>query len=61
MSRVNGYKIISTKCCGSIYKTSLYGSINLMAEEYWTDGYRHNSLTPLDGGVRKCKCKNFIF
>lgn len=56
MTRVNGYNVIATRCCGAKYQTPRYSSINMMAQEYWTDGYRLHSLFGLDGGLRKCVC-----
>lgn len=56
MTRVNGCNVIATRCCGAKYQTPRYSSINMMAQEYWTDGYRLYSLFGLDGGLRKCVC-----
>lgn len=60
MTSVSGYNIYKTACCGLHYKTIRYRSINFMAWEYWTDGYRDGSLMPNDHGLRKCKCGNFF-
>jgi hypothetical protein len=59
MTSVSGYNINKTACCGTQYKTNRYRSMNFMAWEYWTDGYRGYSLMPNDNGLRKCKCGNF--
>lgn len=37
-----------------------YASINYSSSEYWTDGYRENSLTPNDRGLRRCACGNYV-
>jgi hypothetical protein len=59
MTSVSGYNINKTACCGTQYRTLRYRSMNFMAWEYWTDGYRDGSLMPNDHGLRKCKCGNF--
>ena len=60
MTSVSGYNINKTACCGTQYRTPRYSSMNFMAWEYWTDGYRDGSLMPNDHGLRKCKCGNFF-
>jgi hypothetical protein len=60
MTRIAGYSLNMTTCCGAIYKTPRYRSMNFSAWEYWTDGYRHDSLMPGGHGLRKCKCGNFF-
>lgn len=42
-----------------LYSAPKYGSINLSAIGYWTDGRKEHALTPDDGGLRKCKCGEF--
>lgn len=59
MTRVSGYNIFTTPCCGERYKKVRYSSMNFMAWEHWTDGYRGQSLMPNDHGLRKCACGNF--
>lgn len=60
MTSTRGYKIISTKCCGAVFTTVRYSSINFSAMEFWTDGARTHSLMPTDGGLRECKCGNYF-
>jgi len=59
MTSIAGYDLKSTPCCGATYSTPRYRSMNFMAWEYWTDGYREGSLMPNDQGLRQCKCGNF--
>lgn len=61
MTRIIGKGLIATPCCHSVYSTPVYGSINLGATAYWTDGYQENSLATSVGGLRKCKCGAFYF
>jgi hypothetical protein len=56
MTRITGSNVIQTPCCGAQYRTPAYGSINLSAQEYWTDGRRVGSLFGGDGGLRQCQC-----
>jgi hypothetical protein len=56
MTSVRGVNVIQTPCCGALYGTPAYGSINLSAQEYWTDGRRVGSLFNTDGGLRHCQC-----
>ena len=56
MTRITGSHVIQTPCCGAQYRTPAYGSINLSAQEYWTDGTRVGSLFGGDGGLRQCQC-----
>jgi tetratricopeptide (TPR) repeat protein len=58
MTRISGAYINITPCCGTSYSTPRYSSMNFMAWEYWTDGYRDGSLMPNDEGLRRCQCGN---
>ncbi len=59
MTSYSGFNLVATKCCGAVYSTPRYSSINMSASEYWTDGARLHSLMPTDGGLRRCKCGTF--
>jgi hypothetical protein len=59
MTRITGHTLIATTCCKTLYKTPQYGSINLSAMGYWTDGAKEHGLMPGGGGLRKCKCGQF--
>lgn len=59
MTRTAGYYLKANPCCGIVYKTPRYGSINLSAQSYWTDGYKEGALMPGGHGLRHCKCGNF--
>jgi hypothetical protein len=56
MTSISGKNVLRTPCCGTFVSTAAYGSINLMAYEYWTDGRNVGSLMPGDGGLRVCSC-----
>jgi hypothetical protein len=60
MTSFRGFNLVATKCCGSVYSTPRYSSINASAFEYWTDGARVHSLMPTDGGLRRCKCGTYF-
>ena len=60
MTRMAGSIVFRTNCCGALYRRQAYASINLSAQEYWTDGKRVNSLFPNDGGLRQCQCGTFF-
>ncbi len=59
MTRITGTQIVKTPCCGAFVSTAAYGSINHMAYEYWTDGQNVGSLSPQDGGLRRCTCGQY--
>jgi hypothetical protein len=59
MTRITGFTLIASPCCRVLYKTPQYGSINLSAMGYWTDGHKEFGLMPRGGGLRKCKCGQF--
>ena len=59
MTSITGFTIVASPCCRTLYSTPQYGSINLTAREYWSDGYRQAPLFADDGGLRKCKCGKF--
>ena len=59
MTRISGFSLIATPCCRTLYATPQYGSINLSAMGYWTDGHKECGLMPRSGGLRKCKCGQF--
>ena len=59
MTIVAGFFLNTTPCCGATYATRRYKSMNFLAFEYWTDGYRKGSLMSNDRGLRKCKCGTY--
>ncbi len=64
MTRIAGTNIIKAPCCGALYSTTAFASINFMASEHWTDGATENSLSQSDGGLRRCTCEcgaTFVF
>lgn len=60
MTSTSGFNLIATKCCGAVYSTPKYASVNTSAYEYWTDGARLHSLMPTDGGLRRCRCGTYF-
>ncbi len=60
MTMVRGVRILAAPCCGQRYAFPRYVSMNFMAFEYWTDGWREGSLMPNDEGLRRCKCGRFL-
>ena len=60
MTRIAGTNIIKSPCCGALYSTTAFASINFMASEHWTDGATENSLSQSDGGLRRCKCGGYF-
>ena len=54
MTRISGTNIVKAPCCGALYSTTAFASINFMASEHWTDGATENSLSQSDGGLRRC-------
>lgn len=59
MTSIAGYNLNTTPCCGEVYTIPRYRSMNFMASEYWTDGYRGGSLMPNGHGLCQCKCGNY--
>lgn len=59
MTRIAGFTLIASPCCRTLYSSPQYGSINLSALGYWTDGEKEYGLMPGGGGLRKCKCGQF--
>lgn len=60
MTIVRGVRIVAAPCCGARYAAPRYVSMNFMAFEYWTDGWRDGSLMPNDEGLRHCKCGRYV-
>ena len=60
MTRISGTNIIKAPCCGALYSTTAFASINFMASEHWTDGATENSLSQSDGGLRRCTCGSYF-
>ena len=60
MTRIAGTSIIKAPCCGALYSTIAFASINFMASEHWTDGATENSLSQSDGGLRRCACGGYF-
>lgn len=60
MTTIGGVRIVAAPCCDTRYSAPIYLSMNFMAFEYWTDGWRHGSLMPNDEGLRRCTCGQFL-
>lgn len=60
MTRTSGNKVIQTHCCGAEFITPSYSSINLSANERWTDGRVVGSLFENGGGLRRCTCGKYF-
>ena len=60
MTIIRGVRIVAAPCCGARYAAPRYLSMNFMAFEYWTDGWRDGSLMPNDEGLRRCTCGKFV-
>jgi hypothetical protein len=60
MTRISGTNIIKAPCCGALYSTTAFASINFTASEHWTDGATENSLSQSDGGLRRCTCGSYF-
>lgn len=60
MTIVRGVRIVTAPCCGAQYAMPRYVSMNFMAFEYWTDGWREFSPMPNDEGLRRCQCGQFV-
>ena len=57
---IRGVRIRATPCCGKLYSSPNYLSMNFMASGYWTDGWRDNSLMPNESGLRQCDCGAYV-
>ena len=60
MTIIKGKRIVAAPCCGARYALPHYVSMNFSASEYWTDGWREDSLMPNDAGIRHCSCGRFL-
>lgn len=60
MTMISGVRILVAPCCGARYAHPNYTSLNFMAAEVWTDGWRLHSLVPNDMALRRCACGEFI-
>lgn len=60
MTRIAGYSLNATRCCGARFRVPLYASTNYSSAERWTDGYRERSLMPVDHDLRRCRCGEFF-
>ena len=60
MTRIAGTNIIKAPCCGVLYSTTAFASINFTASEHWTDGATEKYLSQSDGGLRRCKCGGYF-
>lgn len=60
MTMIEGVRIRATPCCGKLYASPNYVSLNYMSFGFWTDGWREHSLMPNETGLRQCACGTFI-
>lgn len=56
MTRCSGSRLIMTPCCGKLFSTPIYSSINFSANEHWTDGKVVGGLFNNGDGLRRCDC-----
>lgn len=56
MTRVSGSRTIATPCCGAVFSSPRYASINYHVEEYWTDGFLTGNSAVAENGLRRCTC-----
>ena len=61
MTRISGYNIVGCPHCEAPYMTPSYSSVNFMALESWTDGYRTHSLMPPSESMRLCTACNEMY
>jgi hypothetical protein len=61
MTRISGYNIIGCPHCEAPYITPSYSSVNFIALESWTDGYRTHSLMPPSESMRLCTACNEMY
>ncbi len=57
---IEGVRIRATPCCGKLYASPNYVSLNFMSFGFWTDGWREHSLMPNETGLRQCACGIFV-
>jgi hypothetical protein len=60
MTMIRGVRILAAPCCGKRYAYPRYLSMNFMAHENWTDGWRVGSLMPNESSLRLCQCGEFV-
>jgi len=60
MTMIEGVRIRATPCCGKLYASPNYVSLNFMSFGFWTDGWRERSLMPNETGLRQCACGIFV-
>ena len=56
MTRVTGYRIVGTPCCGATFKRPQYASVSYYVDEYWTDGFLAGNSAVGEDGLRRCIC-----
>jgi hypothetical protein len=56
MTRISGDHTIMAPCCGKVLTTPSYSSVNLTANEHWTDGKVVGGRFNNGGGLRLCEC-----
>jgi len=60
MTISKGLRVVAAPCCGARYAAPRYVSMNFMAFEYWTDGWRDGSLMPNDEGLAYGRGQNLL-
>lgn len=60
MTRISGMRIVKPPCCGKLFLSSNYSSMNFSASEFWTDGHNEHSLMPNTEGLRQCECGTYF-
>lgn len=53
MTRVAGFRQVRAPCCGKVYVRPHYHSMNFMAAEHWSDGWREASLIASAGQLEQ--------
>lgn len=60
MTRISGYNILETPCCGRYYVAPRFLSISLCYIERWTDGWYEGAWMSNDEGLRQCSCGQYF-
>jgi hypothetical protein len=60
MTRIGGFKQLRSLCCGRVYSSTVYRTVNLSAAAFWTDGQKDGAQMAPFENTRRCGCGRIV-
>lgn len=61
MTSISGFNIVKAPCCGALYQSTAYASLNMLGWQRWSDGHEGGSLYHPTNQICQCTACNKLF